>query len=205
MMMSLVDRAMVYAIRCHEHAKYGDYPYVVHLIKVALVAEKYIHLIREEEREIVLAAIWLHDVIEDTDRTYNDIKTEFGVEVADIVYALSNELGKNRKERAEKTYPKTRENALAVFAKMCDRYSNTKFSLDEGSSMYKKYKQEYPGFRKEFNTAIFLNLWRALDELNDFYGDFYCPFCKQRLYDDRYSSCPHCRGSFILARPVEDA
>lgn len=50
-------------------------------------------------------------------------------DVADIVYAVTNEKGKNRSERAnEKYYQGIRENKLAVIVKICDRLANALYS-----------------------------------------------------------------------------
>ena len=69
------------------------------------IACKYIHLL-PNNRVIseVLAACWVHDVIEDCRETYNDVKNVLGERVADIAYALTNEKGKTRKERANDKY-----------------------------------------------------------------------------------------------------
>lgn len=49
----------------------------------------------------ILSAAWLHDVVEDTDVTYDGIKNRFGRRVAEIVVAVSkdNRLPKRQRER----------------------------------------------------------------------------------------------------------
>lgn len=56
-------------------------PYIVHPLETALIASM---LTNDEE---ILAAALLHDTIEDTDVTYEDLKQEFGTRVADLVAA----------------------------------------------------------------------------------------------------------------------
>jgi hypothetical protein len=43
-------------------------------------------------------ACWGHDTIEDTRTSYNDAANHLGKDAADIVYAVTNEKGKNRAE-----------------------------------------------------------------------------------------------------------
>lgn len=169
--MNLADKARDYAIKMHTdtNCKYGDKPYSFHLEMVVEAGDLFVDMLPVEERDKVRAALWAHDVIEDTRQTYNDVCAILGSDVADIVYAVTNEMGKNRKERAEKTYPKIQGNKWAVFVKCCDRYANTLYSKRSGHSMFNKYRKEYTDFRFALkdNSMMLNHLWDALDELND--------------------------------------
>ena len=144
-------KARKFAFKSHSSTnhKYDGLPYKVHLRLVIEVAKKYIHLIPEDKRAIVIAACWCHDVIEDCRLTYNDVKETLGVEVADIVYALTNDKGKNRKQRAGENYYKgIRETEFGTFVKLCDRFANLNYSTLIGSRMSDMYKKEMPHFIK---------------------------------------------------------
>ncbi len=124
-------------------------PYEFHLRMVAKVAEKFIELIPNLNdgetalRDSVLLAAYGHDLIEDTRVSYNDVKDILGQEAADIIYAVTNEKGKNRKERAnEKYYEGIRNTRGAVFVKLCDRIANVQYSKMTGSRMFDMYKKE---------------------------------------------------------------
>ncbi|MEK6884240.1 MAG: phosphohydrolase, partial [Nanoarchaeota archaeon] len=70
--------------------------------------------------------------------------------VADIVYAVSNEKGKNRKQRAnDKYYEGIRRTPFATFVKLCDRLANVTYSLDTNSKMFSVYQQEHDDFIKQ--------------------------------------------------------
>ncbi len=126
---------------------YGTKPYIVHLEAVVGVCEEFIHNIPEEDRDIVLTACAAHDLIEDARMTYNDVKKLFGIRVADIVYALTNEKGKDRAERAnDKYYEGIRSTKYAPFAKLCDRIANVRNSKREGFRMLGSYKSENDEF-----------------------------------------------------------
>ena len=164
---TLLEIARDYAIDCHESTnhQYGGHPYEVHLQMVVDVAEQFLHLIPKERQEIVLASCWLHDSIEDTRQTYNDVSVLCGHEVADIVYALTNEKGRNRKERAnEKYYQGISLTEYATFVKLCDRIANVKHSVNTNSRMLQKYRDEYFDFQKNlfFTGQEYLYLWDEL-------------------------------------------
>lgn len=166
--MNLSEKARRYAIKLHADTNhlYDGQPYYVHLNMVVFFAQKYIHLVSQDNQDIVLAACWLHDTIEDCRVTYNDISSEFGEEVAEIVYALTNEKGKTRKERAnEKYYQGIRDNGLAVFVKICDRMANVQYSKKNKSNMFFVYKKENLAFKQEMHHPIYSRMLSNLDSL----------------------------------------
>lgn len=126
---------MRYGIECHTESnhKYDGQPYEIHLIMVFTYAANYSYLLDSvEDAKLALASAWTHDVIEDARQTYNDVKYICGEEVAEISYALTNEKGKNRKERANsKYYDEIRKTPMAVFVKICDRLANARYSKNQ--------------------------------------------------------------------------
>lgn len=76
--MTLFEKAAVFAIKAHEGMmRKGDrLPYIIHPFEVASIAATM------TEDEEVLAAALLHDTIEDTGTTVEDIEQEFGAKVA---------------------------------------------------------------------------------------------------------------------------
>ncbi len=136
-------------------------PYEFHLRMVAKVAEKYIELIPDSNdgetalRDTVLLAAYGHDLIEDTRVSYNDVKENLGLGPADIIYACTNEKGKNRKERAnEKYYEGIRNTRGAVFVKLCDRIANVQYSKMTGSRMFDMYKKENINFMIKLGREV---------------------------------------------------
>lgn len=124
-------------------------PYEFHLRMVAAEGEYWSEKLRTHHinKEIVLICCYGHDLIEDTRVTYNDICEKLGDLEADIIYALTNEKGRNRKERANDAYYQgIRITGGAIFIKLCDRIANIKYSKMTKSSMFKKYRQENPEF-----------------------------------------------------------
>ena len=163
-----VDDAKYYAICCHKNTNhlYDGQPYSVHLQSVVNYAEKFIELIPSEMRETVLCACWCHDVIEDTRQTYNDVNKELGEDVADIVYALTNEKGMNRKERAnDKYYDGIRNTIFATFVKVCDRLANASYSKSCNSKMLYIYRKENREFVNYLYHSYYQQMFNELNEI----------------------------------------
>ena len=84
---TLLDRAIVFAVRAHAgtERRGKGFPYIVHPMEaVEIVAT----MTPDQE---LLAAAALHDTVEDTDVTIEQIRTEFGERVASFVAAESDE------------------------------------------------------------------------------------------------------------------
>ena len=88
MTQDLVQHAERYATSAHrridQRRKYTDQPYDAHLRAVVEIVET---VTGDPE---LLAAAWLHDTLEDTPATYDDVEREFGTEVADLVAELTD-------------------------------------------------------------------------------------------------------------------
>jgi len=123
---------------------YDEYlPYEFHLRMVFTVGTQFQHLLQVNEKGAIMLALYGHDLIEDTRTNYNECVKVLGKKVADIIYALTNEKGRNRDERADERYYKgIREESGADFAKLCDRIANVQYSKMTQSSMFKKYQKE---------------------------------------------------------------
>lgn len=151
-----VREARLVAIKCHGNQDYdGIFPYEKHLDDVVDV------LIRNgiTQRKYICAA-YLHDSIEDGAISYSKIKLHFGEEVAEIVFCVTDELGRNREEKKYKTLPKTASNPDAVIVKLADRIAN----IEHGGKIG-MYLEEYPQFKNTLYQPDRLAavLWDVLD------------------------------------------
>src|SRR5579863_6095940 len=70
-------------------------PYINHPIAVANVLANEAHIIEP----VVLAAALLHDTIEDTDTTVDELVAEFGSEIAGIVLEVTDDKSLPKQER----------------------------------------------------------------------------------------------------------
>ncbi len=80
-----------------DQKRHSGEPYITHPLHVAIYLSEL-----SMDLETIVSAI-LHDLIEDTDITYNDIKKEFGKEIADIVDGVTklDKINYNSKEEAK--------------------------------------------------------------------------------------------------------
>lgn len=84
----LLDRAIVFAVQAHHNTERRGkgFPYIVHPMEaVEIVAT----ITPDQE---LLAAAALHDTVEDTDVTVEQIRAEFGDRIAELVHAESDQL-----------------------------------------------------------------------------------------------------------------
>lgn len=145
---------------------YDSKPYVYHLQMVYDYAVEFKDLIPQEILQEVLMACYLHDSIEDARKTYNDVKKLFGDTVAEIVYALTNEKGRTRKDRAnEKYYEGIRTTQGASFVKICDRLANVNHSKSTNSRMLELYRKEYVEFKKQLYINDYEEMFERLEKL----------------------------------------
>ena len=85
---AVLDRAIIFAVKAHSgtERRGKGYPYIVHPLEaVEIVAT----MTKDQE---LLAAAALHDTVEDTEVTVEQIRTGFGNRVAEIVAAESDEM-----------------------------------------------------------------------------------------------------------------
>lgn len=78
---SLLDRAIIFAVKAHANTERRGkgMPYIVHPMEAVAIASSI-----TDDQEI-LAAAALHDVVEDTGISADEIEREFGKRVADLV------------------------------------------------------------------------------------------------------------------------
>lgn len=145
---------------------YDEYlPYEFHLRMVDKVREQFLHLLENRFTDILLAC-YGHDLIEDTRCSYNDVLKVLGEYSANIVYACTNEKGKNREERAnQKYYLGIINTPGAVFVKMCDRIANVQYSKMTKSRMFEMYKAENGKFIESLKAEKYGNMVDYLNSL----------------------------------------
>ncbi len=123
---SLIQRAFFMCYRAHEGEKRASgEPFFFHPVEVAKL------LVTELPLDgVSVAAALLHDVIEDSGYTYEDIAAELGTEVADIVEGLTkiSEIMVNRETTEAEGFRKMLlsmvKDIRVILIKFCDRLHN---------------------------------------------------------------------------------
>lgn len=164
-----IEQIRLSAHRLHEQVNqsYGDnLPYGYHLDMVVNGVRDFGHLVCAAEEDVLplFFGAYYHDSIEDARLTYNDVMKvarsmlteEQALLATEIVYALTNDKGRTRAERAgEKYYKGIRETPYAPFVKLCDRLANITYScsgVDSNNRRMKEvYKKEMPHFLQSIN------------------------------------------------------
>jgi (p)ppGpp synthase/HD superfamily hydrolase len=144
----MIHRALVWASQRHREPRKGtDIPYITHPVHVAII------LARMGFDEQVLAAAILHDILEDTETTVEELLREFGEQVTGIVQELSEpqfpgrprkETWSLRKEVKLKMLQEASREALAIVT--ADRVHNTANILDD-------IARHGPGVWNRFNSS----------------------------------------------------
>lgn len=162
-------RVKEFAIRKHKEVgqKYGGFDYDYHLQEVEDFGERFLHLIEEKDQELVLAGIWGHDLIEDARVTYGELKNNFGEDLAEIVYCVTDMRGRTRADRHGGDYIKELSaNRLAVFVKLCDVLANFSHSLTTKSGLFDRYKNELPLLKEAlYVEGEYDEMWERLEHI----------------------------------------
>lgn len=155
--MTLVEQAAAFAHKAHatQTRKRTLAPYIEHPRRVAEAVSKLSYATPE-----MVAAAWLHDVVEDTPTTLDFIKTLFGRKVAEYVNWLTNRFTKEAFPELNRAQRKHLEAVRLSYAprevkviKMFDRIDNLtdkpdeslmKVYLDESMELYLALRDAHP-------------------------------------------------------------
>ena len=147
----LYQKALKYTSEAHKNQfrKGSDIPYITHPVEVADIIASF-----TDDEEMIAVGL-LHDVVEDTDRTEEDIRACFGDRIADMVAAETED--KMRSQKAEDTWVLRKSNTLkglehasreAKILALADKLANLR-SIDRdyllvGDEIWKRFNQKDP-------------------------------------------------------------
>ena len=138
----MLDEVLKFATKAHgsQKRKYTGEPYIVHPIAVSEIVKTVPHT-----DEMVAAAL-LHDVVEDTPVTIQEIETKFGSKVAELVGWLTDisrpEDGNRKTRKALDRDHSASAPAEAQTIKLADLIDNTKSIERYDPGFYQVYRQE---------------------------------------------------------------
>lgn len=141
--------ALRFATRMHrgQVRKYTGEEYITHPIAVADIVEAYLDANGYSEEDIMFAiqVALLHDTVEDTEATMEDIKALFGPEIARGVWFMTKtpEYVGNRKFRKELCEARLREAPEVIrILKTADMFHNSQSIEVHDPSFWKTFKEE---------------------------------------------------------------
>ena len=113
----MIEEAAAFAAKAHEGAfrKGTRIPYITHPMETALIVSGFT---RDEE---LIAAALLHDVVEDTDVTIEELEEEFPKEVTEALRLLTHDISTDYFEYVRAL----RKNPVARTVKMADLEHNS--------------------------------------------------------------------------------
>lgn len=155
--MSIIDRAKAFAAEAHAWQKYGDAPYTVHTESVAEILIEFFAKSRPDRLIVqeLIAAAYLHDVLEDTEVTRDELVVAFGEAVTLLVDAVTDGPGQTRKDRKERPYTLIPMVRWSLFIKLADRIANVESAKATGKEdLLRMYREEHPEFQKRLKGAV---------------------------------------------------
>ncbi|WP_440322455.1 HD domain-containing protein [Laedolimicola sp.] len=169
--LTLLDKAIIFATKAHSgtRRKGTNVPYIVHPIEAAAIVSA-----MTDDEEVIAAAV-LHDVIEDTDATEEDLYARFGRRITELV--LNESEDKRRTLPAALTW-KTRKQETITFleteadrdAKMlalADKLSNLRAIHRDQCIIGDKIWERFNEKNKEMHAWMYRSIAKALEELKD--------------------------------------
>ncbi len=161
-MMNLLEEAIIYATVMHQGKvrKLGESPYILHPLEVAQILST-----MTDDIEIITAGI-LHDIVEDTDGTLEEIEKRFGKRVAFLVSSESE--NKYPSEDPAASWKKRKESSLKVLKNstdigvkmlwLADKLSNIRSLAgnysEQGDDMWVKFNQSDPAMHRWYYRSV---------------------------------------------------
>nr|WP_298677265.1 HD domain-containing protein [uncultured Treponema sp.] len=177
-----IQKAIVFATQKHEGQKRKgtDIPYIVHPMEVMQILTD-----MNCEEAVIIAGI-LHDTLEDTDTTPEEIREAFGENILAIVQTESEDKSKTWKERKQRTVDELTE-ASTESKQVCfaDKLSNIRSmyrdKLNVGEKIWERFNADKNniawyyrsianalknnGFEATFNTERGKQLFREFQDI----------------------------------------
>lgn len=140
----LVQRAATLARLAHAGQRYADEPYTAHLEEVVAALRE--HGVDDPQ---LIAAAWLHDVVEDTPVAPEAVAEEFGARVGSVVAAVSVPPWDDADAAKRDSWTRIAATPGAVVVKLADRVANVR----RGGPGARRYLAQQPAFREILSAA----------------------------------------------------
>ncbi|MGJ7911924.1 HD domain-containing protein [Neobacillus sp. LXY-1] len=141
--MNVIEKALQVASKAHlnQRRKLTDIPYITHPVAVGMI------LMKAGYNDAIVAAGILHDTVEDTMITLEDLEREFGHEISKIVEGCSEpDKSLSWEERKQHTIHLLKESPIEVRAVACaDKLHNIRSIIDDyeqmGDEVWTRFKR----------------------------------------------------------------
>jgi myo-inositol-1(or 4)-monophosphatase len=146
--MELVSEAIEFAVKVHDgmRRKESSIPYILHPLEAAVIVST-----MTDDQQVIASAV-LHDVVEDTDITIDEIEEKFGKRVRELVESETE--NKRSEIPASETWRLRKEESLEVLKNACDIGVLMVWLGDKLAnirSFYREFQQEGNAMWNKFN------------------------------------------------------
>lgn len=159
----MIEKAKRFATNAHagQTRKNSKAPYITHPIRVAKRLEMF------GCSEALIAAAYLHDVVEDTDVALEDIEETFGTKIAELVAAHTEDKSKSWQERKQHTIDTLKHaNKEVKYLIVADRLDNLlgleKDLKEKGDAIWENFNAG-PDKQKWYNENVVRNMYVGLE------------------------------------------
>ena len=162
----ILDRALFFAAKCHEGQvrKGTSRPYIVHPIETMEILSE-----MKADQSLLIAGL-LHDTLEDTSTTEEEIVKYFGMDVGFLVAAHSEDKSRSWEERKKTAIQQVREGSVRLkMLVMADKVSNLR-------SLYRDQKQIGEKIWERFNAPKEKQSW--------YYNEMREALCEMEHYQE---------------------
>ena len=145
----------------------SNIPYIMHLSFVSMEVIAALSVEKEHDGDLAIQCAVLHDTIEDSDATFEQIKTEFGESVANGVLALTKDNSLEKHLQMADSLRRIKEQPREIWmVKLADRISNLQAPphywnqnkvvryREEGIQIYEALKDASPFLASRLATKI---------------------------------------------------
>lgn len=169
--LTLLDHAIIFATKAHSGMtrKGTNVPYIVHPIEAAAIVSA-----MTDDEEIMAAAV-LHDVLEDTEATREDLLARFGRRITDLVTnesedkrrGLPPELTWKTRKQETITFLETKADRDAKMLALADKLSNLRAIYRDQCIIGDKVWERFNEKDKNMHAWMYRSIDAALSELQD--------------------------------------
>ncbi len=169
--LTLLDHAIIFATKAHSGTtrKGTNVPYIVHPIEAAAIVSA-----MTDDEEVIAAAV-LHDVLEDTEATREDLLARFGRRITNLVENESEDKRKTLpaaltwKTRKQETitFLQTRADREAKMLALADKLANLRAIYRDQCIIGDKVWERFNEKDKNMHAWMYRSIAEALKELSD--------------------------------------
>lgn len=160
----MIKQAAEFAELAHKGAfrKGTAIPYITHPLETAVIVSTL-----TSDPDLIAAAL-LHDTLEDTETTYEDLESRFGTRVADLVAEESEDKSKSWKERKSQTIAHLEHAGREIkILTLADKLSNIRSMARDYLLKKEELWQRFRVKEKSLHAWYYLSVKERLSELSD--------------------------------------